>query len=103
GFITQTFGQELTKAEPMLRQAGFKFFGHLDLPPGTYDLRVLVRNGGTGATATRVSKLEVPAFGQRPVLLPAFFPEPPNRWLMAREAQKPTDKQVAYPFVRKDQ
>ncbi len=103
GFITQTFGLELTKAEPMLRQAGFKFFGHLDLPPGTYDIRVLVRNGATGASATRVSKLEVPTFGQGPVLLPPFFPDAGKTWLMAREAQKPADRQVAYPFLRKDQ
>ncbi|HEV2845188.1 MAG TPA: VWA domain-containing protein, partial [Thermoanaerobaculia bacterium] len=32
-FITQTVGLDLTKAEPMLRQTGLKFFGHLELPP----------------------------------------------------------------------
>jgi VWFA-related protein len=103
GFVTQTFGLDLAKAEPMLRQGGFKFFGHLDLPPGSYTLRVLVRNGTTGASALRIAKLEVPAFGQGPVLLPAFFPDAGTHWLMAREAQKPDDKQVPYPFMRKDQ
>jgi VWFA-related protein len=104
GFITQTFGLDLTKAEPALRQGGFKFFGHLDLPPGSYSIRVMVRNGTTGASGVRVAKLEVPAFGQGgPFLLPAFFPDGSNRWLMAREAQKPDQKQVAYPFMNKDQ
>lgn len=103
-FVTQTFGVDLAKAEALLRQNGFKFFGHVDLLPGEYSLRVLVRNGTTGASATRVVEVSVPQFtAQSPVLLPPFFPEPPNRWVLVREAQEPGEKEVPYPFMQRDQ
>jgi VWFA-related protein len=103
-FFTQSMRLDLAKLAPALRQAGLKFFGHLDLPPGEYNVRVLVRNGATGAYGLRAQPLVVPAFGQPgPVLLPPFFPEAPGRWVMVREA--PRDKQnqpqepPPYPFV----
>ncbi len=104
-FLTQTVGLDLAKVEGALRQTGFKFFGHLDLLPGEYSVRVLVRNGVTGASGLRVVPVTVPAFGQaRPVLLPPFFPEPPGKWLMVREAPRGDAPQnVPYPFMQKDQ
>jgi VWFA-related protein len=103
-FFTQSMRLDLAKMGPALRQAGLKFFGHLDLPPGEYNVRVLVRNGATGAYGLRAQPLVVPAFGQpAAVLLPPFFPEAPGRWVMVREA--PRDKQnqpqepPPYPFV----
>jgi VWFA-related protein len=101
-YLTQTLGLDLAKVEPALRQSGLKFFGHLDLPPGSYSLRVLVRNGATGTYGLRVASLEV-ADGAAPVLLPPFFPEAPGRWLMAREAVPAGEKTVPYPFMQKDQ
>ncbi|HVR98048.1 MAG TPA: VWA domain-containing protein [Thermoanaerobaculia bacterium] len=104
-FLTQTVGLDLAKVEGALRQGGFKFFGHLDLQPGEYSVRVLVRNGATGASGLRIVPVTVPAFGQaKPVLLPPFFPEAPGKWLMVREAprgDKPRD--VPYPFMQKQQ
>jgi VWFA-related protein len=104
-FLTQTVGLDLAKVEGALRQTGFKFFGHLDLIPGEYSVRVLVRNGVTGASGLRVVPVTVPAFGQaKPVLLPPFFPEPPGRWLMVREAPREGAPQnVPYPFMQKEQ
>ncbi|MFP5285459.1 MAG: hypothetical protein ACLGI9_06955, partial [Thermoanaerobaculia bacterium] len=103
-FVAQSFGLETAKAGPALQQSGLKFFGHLDLPPGSYSVRVLVRNGLTGAYSLRVAPVEVPAWAEgRPVLLPPLFPEPPGRWLMARETQKPGEPQVPYPFMQKGQ
>ena len=103
-FLTQTLGLDLAKVEPVLKQSGLKFFGHLDLPPGSYSLRVLVRNGATGTYGLRVASLEVPDHGQAaPVLLPPFFPEAPGRWLMAREAVPAGEKTPPYPFMQKDQ
>ncbi|HWM91762.1 MAG TPA: VWA domain-containing protein [Thermoanaerobaculia bacterium] len=103
-FLTQTLGLDLAKVEPVLRQSGLKFFGHLDLPPGSYSLRVLVRNGTTGNYGLRVASLEVPDLAQAlPVLLPPFFPETPGKWLMAREAVPAGEKQAAYPFMQRDQ
>lgn len=103
-FLTQTLGLDLGKAQGILQQSGMKFFGHLDLPPGRYSLRVLVRNGATGAHGLRVISLEVPAFAQvEPVLLPPFFPEPAGKWLMVREQPRGEQKDVPYPFMLKDQ
>jgi VWFA-related protein len=103
-FVAQSFGLETAKAGPALQQSGLKFFGHLDLPPGSYSVRVLVRNGLTGAYSLRVAPVEIPAWAEgRPFLLPPLFPEPPGRWLMARETQKPGDPQVPYPFLQKGQ
>jgi VWFA-related protein len=103
-FVTQTLGLDMAKVEPVLRQSGLKFFGHLDLFPGTYSLRVLVRNGTTGSYGLRVDSLVVPdPVEAEPVLLPAFFPEAPGKWLMAREVVPAGEKTPPYPFMVKDQ
>ncbi|MFP5284316.1 MAG: VWA domain-containing protein, partial [Thermoanaerobaculia bacterium] len=82
-YVTQSLGLDLGKVEPALRKSGLKFFGHLDLPPGDYSVRVLVRNGATGVMGLRVATVQVPAFAAAdPVLLPAFFPEPAGKWLI---------------------
>ncbi|MFL6289324.1 MAG: VWA domain-containing protein, partial [Thermoanaerobaculia bacterium] len=47
-FFSQTVGLELLKVGAALEQSGLKFFGHLDLPPGSWAVRVLVRNAATG-------------------------------------------------------
>jgi len=104
-FITQVFGLDLTKTEPVLRQAGMKFFGNLDLPPGKYTIRTLVRNGTTGNSSLRISELEVPAFGQGAALmLPAVFQDPaPGRWVNLRQAKKEGQGEPPYLFMLKDQ
>ena len=99
-FLTQTIGLDLTKAGSPLRQGGLKFFGHLELLPGDYSLRVLVRNGASGAAGLRVVPVHVPAFGRgEPTLLPPLFPEPPNRWLLVKEEPRSDAKPPAYPFL----
>ena len=100
-FLFQALGLDLAKAEEPLRQGGLKFFGHLDLPAGEYSVRTLIRNGATGAYGLRVSPLTVPAFAAGPVLLPPLFPEPANRWLIVREAQR--GEQAPYPFMARQQ
>jgi hypothetical protein len=103
-FFTQTMGLDLAKVGDSVRRTGVKFFGDLDLAPGSYSIRVLVRNGQTGAAGMRVASLDVPAFSAQsaPVLLPPFFPEPAGRWLMVREANARAG-QVPYPFMARDQ
>jgi VWFA-related protein len=101
-FLYQSLGLDLAKAPPGLRQAGLKFFGHLDLPPGEYSLRTLVRNGISGAFSLRVLPLTVPAFGQGPALLPPLFPDrEASRWMVVREAAR--GPQVDYPFMARQQ
>jgi VWFA-related protein len=103
-FLSQTVGLDLTKVESPLRQSGLKFFGHVDLAPGTYSLRTLVRNGTTGATSLRVTALKVPAFATgEAALLPALFQEAPGRWVPVRENPKQGQPPPPYPFMLKDQ
>jgi VWFA-related protein len=98
-FFARSLGLDVAKVGPALRHSGLKMFGDLDLDAGAYSLRVLVRNGATGATSLRVVSLDVPVFNaEAPVLLPPFFPEPADRWLLVREnAAPPAD--VPYPFM----
>jgi VWFA-related protein len=97
-FFSQTVGLELLKVGPALEQSGLKFFGHLDLPPGSWAVRVLVRNAATGAAGIRSVSVQVPETANvEPLLLPAFFPEPAGKWLTVREAQP--GAAVPYPFM----
>jgi len=104
-FFSQSLRFDLAKAGPALRRGGLKFYGHLDLPPGEYNVRVLVRNGATGAYGLRSQPLVVPAFSeQAAVLLQPFFPEAPGRWVMVKEAARPKQQEPPppYPFVIQD-
>jgi len=101
-YFSEKLGFDLAKVGAAVRQTGVKLFGHLDLAPGSYSVRALVRNGLTGAAGLKVASLEVPAFAQAgPVLLPPFFPETPGRWLMIREGKARQGKDD-YPFMARD-
>lgn len=103
-FLSQNLGLDLTKAPPALSQTGLKFFGHVELPKGTYSLRTLVRNAATGASATRVTQVVVPSFAAgEAALLPLFFPEAPGRWVLVRENPREGQTPPAYPFMLKEQ
>jgi len=102
-FFSQSMRFELAKVIPLLDRTGLKFFGHLDLPPGDYSLRVLVRNAGNGDFGLSSEAISVPAFDRSPaVLLPPFFAENPGRWLMVRETAKSGEREVPYPFMLGD-
>ncbi|HEY4575435.1 MAG TPA: VWA domain-containing protein [Thermoanaerobaculia bacterium] len=102
-FLYQQLGLDVAKAGAGLRQGGLRFVGHLDLPPGEYSLRTLVRNGASGAFSLRVLPLTVPAFGKGPALLPPLFPDTAaNRWVMVREAPR-GGPQADYPFMARQQ
>jgi VWFA-related protein len=103
-YFDQAVRLDVVHAPRALWDAGLKFFGHLELPPGNYWLRVLVRNGISGAYGMRASALVVPAFGAAaPSLLPPFFAESPGRWMMLREPPRGEQKTAAYPFVTGNQ
>ncbi|HWM93669.1 MAG TPA: VWA domain-containing protein [Thermoanaerobaculia bacterium] len=102
--LAQVLALDLAKTETRLLQAGLKFYGHLELPPGSYRARVLVRNGRTGVHGLRVVPLEVPALASSgPVLLPPFFPESKGEWLVTREAPRPGRREAPIPFRLGDQ
>ncbi len=104
-FFTQTRGLDLARNGSQLRQGGVKFYGHLDLLPGDYSLRVLVRNAVNGVSGLHVVTLHVPAFGpEEAVLLPPLVPETPNRWLLVREQPRAEGGAAPeYPFLLRDQ
>jgi VWFA-related protein len=103
-YIAQTLVLDLGKVEATLRQGGLKFYGHLELPPGSYKARVLVRNGRTGEYGLKVVPIEVPEMTQAgPVLLTPFFPEPQGQWLLTREAPRADRRDVPLPFRLGDQ
>lgn len=100
-FFTQLITLDLTKGREAMLAHGLKYYGHLDLAPGDYLVRVLVRNGDTGRTGVQSVSLSVPSYDQdEPDLLPPLFLEPPGRWLLVRE-QRDTQYQrtVVYPFT----
>jgi hypothetical protein len=101
GYLTQTMGLDVAKVRPALETSGLKFFGDMELPPGEYILRVLVRDSQDGRSATRVIPLSVPEFGSgSPTLAMPLFPEPGGKWLMVQESagsDARTDR--PYPFV----
>jgi VWFA-related protein len=99
-FFNQTLQIDIEKAGPLLRQGGLKYFAHLELPAGKYALRVLLRNGATGAYGKRTVLIEVPAFGpQEAVLLAPLFPEAQGHWAVLRESPHGGLNDTAYPFV----
>ena len=98
-FFHQSIGIDLAKAGPTLQETGLKFFSQFDLPPGTYDARVLVRNATTGLSGVSVFPFQVPdSSRQEPVLLAPMFPEPAGRWLIVR-GQRAEESTRDYPFT----
>lgn len=100
-FLTQTMGLDVEKVRPALEASGLKFFGDLDLPPGEYLIRVLVRDAQNGRSSTRVVSLTVPEFGSgAPTLAMPLFPEPGGKWLMVQEAAGSDARtERPYPFL----
>ncbi len=98
-YVAQALSLELAKVEAGLRQGGLRFLGHVELPPGTFNLRILAMNGRTGAYGLRVARVEVPEMGAgRAVLLPPLFPEPPGRGVVTREAAI-DGQEIPFPFT----
>ena len=95
-YFSQTLGLDLAKVGPALQQSGLKFFGHLDLPPGEYSLRVLVRNGATGPDGLQVVPLEVPDVHEAGAgAAAAVLPRAAGQWLIVREAPRAREKDGA--------
>ncbi len=98
-YFNQRLAVDVAKVGASLRQGGLKYYGHLELPPGDYAIRSLVRNGDTGAFGKRTVFMTVPRFAaDAGVLLPPLFPEAGGRWSVVRETPRGQQKDTAYPF-----
>ncbi len=99
GFLSHSLTLDPARVGPQLAAGGLKFFGHLDLAPGRYRLRSLVRNRRTGGYGLHAQALTVPAAtGGGPWLQGPFFVEPPGQWLMVREELAP-GAAAPFPFL----
>jgi VWFA-related protein len=104
-FFTRRIALDVKRGREALAAAGVKYYGHLELPPGDYRVRVLVRDAQTGRTGVQAAALEVPVYQKhQPVLLPPLFIEAGRPWVMVRERPKRGDgSSVVYPFTVKGQ
>ena len=97
GFLTQRLELDLNKVEDDLRASGLRFYGELELPPGSYEIRLLVKNAQMGgASALRSVPVEVPA---APQLSPPLFVAAAGGWLLTRQAPRPGEAAREYPFT----
>lgn len=103
-FFSQMATLNLTgEGRDAMRATGVKYYGHLELEPGEYLVRVLVRNASTGRTGVESVPVSVPDFAAADLqILPPFFIEPPGReWFMVREQREGQGETVVYPFTVK--
>jgi VWFA-related protein len=101
-FFTRKFALNLQQGREAVESTGVKYYGHLDLPPGDYQVRVLVRNAVSGRSGVRTAAISVPAYQKRePVLLPPLFLEARRSWVLVREHAKSDAASVVYPFLLK--
>ena len=102
-FFNQRVALDLEKerSRQAMLDGGIKYYGHFELAPGVYQVRVLVRNADSGRTGVQTVQVAVPAYGQaEPVLLPPFFMEDRQKWLLVREQDTDGQQQsVIYPFT----
>ena len=82
-FATQVAMVDLRRHRRQIEAQGFKHVVRVQLSPGSYYLRVLVRNAITGATGLKTQRVDVPAFdAAAPRLSVPFFIEPEGLWVL---------------------
>lgn len=101
GYFSEVVSMDIGRGRQGLEAGGIKYYGHFDLAPGDYRVRVLVRNADTGRTVVTMVPVQVPAYASDdPVLLPPFFMEEQRSWVLVRESSEVSGRQsVVYPFT----
>lgn len=98
-YLVQPVGIELSKAAANLAKGGIKYYGLLNLAPGDYTLRTLVRDNETGRFGVSVTPVKVPA-GSEPQALPPLFLEEGRQWIMVKgKPRSQADAAAEYPFA----
>lgn len=100
-FFTQLVTLDLGQRRKAFASTGLKYYGSLDLQPGEYLVRVLVRNAQTGRSGVQTTRVEVPVEASSdPFLLPPFFLEQERSWFLVREKRNDLEgRSVVYPFT----
>jgi len=100
GYLAEAFPVAIDRHGEAIWQSGLKYYGELELPPGEYRLRVLVRNFQSKSAGLREIRLTVP----EPSVAAAFplFDAPAARdaWLPVRTwGEGPFAEEEPYPLV----
>ncbi len=101
-FLTQEMSIDLSRLRSRLEAGGIKYYGTLFLPPGRYTVRALVRNASTGRSSVTTVAVAVPAIpGTLPTVLPPFFQDAADTWLMVKAKPRPDASlhHADYPFA----
>jgi VWFA-related protein len=98
-FARQLVGMDLRTVGERLRAHGVRLLAVLDLPPGSYDLRALVRNTVTGRYGVATGKVVLPSAGSGESGVAAVFVQPHEQsWLLVRPPAEGTAP-PPYPFA----
>ena len=101
-FFSDTHPFPVKAMRGKLMDSGFKYYGRMELGPGDYLLRVLVRNSETGRTGVVAQPLEIPKYdtAEATLLPPFFMDDPVNKWHLVRLPDEHSDgRSVVYPFT----
>lgn len=97
--LFHTISLDLTKLRARIARTGLKYYGEMNLPPGEYTLRVLVRNNETGRFGVSVTPLAIPASADL-FTSPPLFLEDAKEWIMVRgKSRRGADTAPDYPFA----
>jgi VWFA-related protein len=83
-FFTEAVPIDLAAAREILARGGLMYCGELQLPPGAYRLRILVRCVETGRSSFLARPLRVPDFAAGLSLLPPLFLQSTDGWVFVR-------------------
>ena len=92
GSAVQRLTLDLNKVTEKLRAGGLKYLATLNLPPGTYAVKTLVRLPELGRDGFSRAELTVPTASELALTRPIFFDDP-ARWVLVK------GKGEGYPFA----
>jgi tetratricopeptide (TPR) repeat protein len=100
GHLAQAIPVDVARLGDAIWQSGLKLYGELGLPPGQYQVRVLVRSFHSGVYGLRSLGVEVSQPGAPPSLV-AVVPPPAQRdsWLPVRPWRPMDAPSAPYPFL----
>ncbi len=98
-YLYQPVTIDLKVAEENLARNGIKYYGQLNLPPGDYTLRTLVRDNETGRYGVSITPLKVPRPSD-PMALPPLFVDSGKNWILVKaKSFHKTEDPGEYPFA----
>jgi hypothetical protein len=93
--LAQRIALDVVEEVDTIRAGGLRYFGTLQLPPGDYAIKAVVRVEETGKVGFVRSDVHVPEFDQAAVLPPVFLADSAN-WVTL--AGSPRGDVYPYPF-----